>query len=319
MIILGNKYQLSIDEKKVIESKIDKIEQIDITTDDVNIIINEIENIYKNKKISYIVLNLEKHIGLELESYLEDLNYAGIKFLTFSDFSSKFLDKCHIDFNEENYKVLQDIKHDSLRQFKKRIFDILFSIVALVLLSPIMIFIVIAIKIKSPNAPVIFTQQRLGLNGRFFRVYKFRTMVPNAEYILEELLDKNPDIKEEYLKYRKLKFDPRVIPTIGNFLRKYSLDELPQFFNVFLGEMSVVGPRPYIPNEFYRHSKKYVDVITSVKPGITGFWQVQERNNATFDKRVEMDIEYIQNQSFWLDLKIILQTVVVMVFKKGAY
>ncbi|MBD3808167.1 MAG: sugar transferase, partial [Epsilonproteobacteria bacterium] len=127
------------------------------------------------------------------------------------------------------------------------------------------------------------------------------------------------EIRDEYLTYRKLKNDPRVIPVVGEFLRKTSFDEIPQFLNVLIGDMSIVGPRPYIANEFHKHAKQYVTIITSVKPGITGFWQVTERNNTTFDKRVDMDISYIINRTFWLDLKIIFQTVLVMVLKKGAY
>ncbi|MBD3842517.1 MAG: sugar transferase, partial [Campylobacterales bacterium] len=199
------------------------------------------------------------------------------------------------------------------------VFDFFFSLFALILLSPVMIFIAIAIKIKSPNGPILFTQQRLGLNGKFFRVYKFRTMIPDAEAVLAKWLETHPEIRDEYLTYRKLKNDPRIIPIIGEFLRKTSLDEIPQFFNVLLGDMSVVGPRPYIANEFHNHSRQYVEVITSVKPGITGYWQVKTRNKSTFNQRVEMDMEYIKNQTFWLDLKIIFQTVLVMIFKKGAY
>jgi len=239
--------------------------------------------------------------------------------MTYSDFCSKFLNKCHIEFNDKNFKVLQDIKHDIGKQFAKRMFDIVFSLFAIILLSPIYIIVALIIMIKSPGAPVIFTQQRLGLNGKFFRVYKFRSMIPNAEKVLEDMLENNTEVREEYLTYRKLKDDPRIIAGIGNKIRDHSIDELPQFFNVLFGDMSIVGPRPYIANEFVNHSQKYVNIITSVKPGITGYWQVKERNKSTFNTRVDMDIEYIQNQIFWLDIKIIIQTVLVMVFKKGAY
>jgi exopolysaccharide production protein ExoY len=242
-----------------------------------------------------------------------------VKFLTYSDFSSKYLNKCHIEFNEKNFKVLQDIHQDNSKQFGKRVFDIVFSLFAITMLTPVYIIVALLIKIKSPGAPVIFTQQRLGLNGKFFRVYKFRSMIPNAEKVLEDMLENDPKVREEYLTYRKLKVDPRIIPGIGNKIRDYSIDELPQFFNVLLGHMSVVGPRPYIANEFHNHSKQFVKVITSVKPGVTGYWQVYARNKSTFNTRVDMDIEYIQNQTFKGDLKIIIKTVLVMIFKKGAY
>jgi lipopolysaccharide/colanic/teichoic acid biosynthesis glycosyltransferase len=143
-------------------------------------------------------------------------------------------------------------------------------------------------------------------------------MIPNAEAVLEKMLQEDKELEAEYLKYRKLQNDPRIIPLIGNFLRKSSLDELPQFFNVLLGEMSIVGPRPYIPEEFYRHTQTHIDIITSVKPGVTGYWQVTDRNAATFNGRVDSDIEYVKNQNLTLDIKIIFQTVKVMVFRKGS-
>jgi len=199
------------------------------------------------------------------------------------------------------------------------LFNIFFSFFALLLFSPIILVIAIAIKIKSPNGSIFFKQKRLGLDGKEFEVYKFRTMIPNAEKKLEELLKNNPEIKEEYFKYRKLKYDPRIIPSIGNFLRKTSLDELPQFFNVLKGDMSIVGPRPYIKNEFVTPlQKSQLPIVLSVKPGITGYWQtIPHRHDSSFDFRVEKDIEYIQKKNFQLDLKIISNTVKVMILKKG--
>jgi undecaprenyl-phosphate galactose phosphotransferase len=319
MLILGKKNKLSKEDKDLLKNQFETIHEIDIANDTTEDIISKITSYVKKEKVTHIVLNLDKTISIELESYLEDLDYSGVKFLTYSDFSSKYLNKCHIEFNEKNFKVLQDIHQDSSKQFGKRVFDIVFSLFAIIMLTPIYIIVALFIKIKSPGAPVIFTQQRLGLNGKFFRVYKFRSMIPNAEKVLEEMLENDPKVREEYLTYRKLKVDPRIIPGIGNKIRDYSIDELPQFFNVLLGHMSVVGPRPYIANEFHNHSKQFVKVITSVKPGVTGYWQVYARNKSTFNTRVDMDIEYIQNQTFKGDLKIIIKTVSVMIFKKGAY
>ncbi|MEM2074368.1 MAG: sugar transferase [Nitrososphaeria archaeon] len=202
--------------------------------------------------------------------------------------------------------------------FVKRLFDILFSLFAILLLSPIMLTIAILIKIKSPEGPVFFSHKRVGQYGKTFKVYKFRTMVPDAEKILKEWLDKHPEIKAEYEKDFKLKNDPRIIPGIGEFLRKYSLDELPQFFNSLIGNMSVVGPRPIVESEKEKYGK-YVEKLLSVKPGITGLWQVSGRNDISYDERVEIDMNYIDNMSFWLDLKIIFKTVYVMLFGKGAY
>jgi undecaprenyl-phosphate galactose phosphotransferase len=202
----------------------------------------------------------------------------------------------------------------------KRLFDIAFATFAIAVTLPLMFPIAIAIKITDGGS-IFFRQKRPGLNGKEFVVYKFRTMYPNNEKILKEYLKKNPKARKEWELYRKLKsYDPRVTP-IGRFLRKYSLDELPQFFNVLKGDMSVVGPRPYIYKEFeeYKVPEDVRKKLLSVKPGITGLWQVKARNEATFKDRIRLDLEYIENMSFWLDLKIILKTIWVMLTGKGAY
>jgi len=201
-----------------------------------------------------------------------------------------------------------------------RLFDFIFSLGALLIFMPIMFVIALLIKINSPKGDVFFKQKRLGLDGSLFYVYKFRTMVVNAEEKLEKMLKEKSSIREEYLMYRKLKNDPRIIPNVGNFLRKSSLDELPQFFNVFLGQMSIVGPRPYIENEFDIYPTRLkLKIITAVKPGITGYWQIiPERHDTTFESRVETDIEYIEKKTFKLDLEIIGKTIGVMALRKGA-
>jgi len=202
----------------------------------------------------------------------------------------------------------------------KRLFDIGFSVFAIVVTLPITIPIAIIIKLTD-GGKIIFIQKRPGLNGKEFNLYKFKTMYENNDKILKEFLEEKPQAKEEWQKYRKLKtYDPRVTP-IGRFLRKTSLDELPQFINVLKGDMSVVGPRPYIMSEFEEHniSKEVVSKLLSVKPGVTGLWQVSSRNEATFEERIKQDEEYIENKSFLMDLKIILQTIKVMATRKGAY
>mgnify|MGYP000704010868 CR=1 FL=1 len=178
--------------------------------------------------------------------------------------------------------------------------------------------IIFLLKLNSPLGKIFFTQQRLGQNGKLFRVYKFRTMIDNAEKILEDLLEKDDSLKSEYLMYRKLNNDPRIIPGIGNFLRKTSLDELPQFLNTLMGDMSVVGPRPYIAEEMINYNEEIVNTILLVKPGITGYWQVGDRNLNTFDERVNSDLKYITKMSISLDLKIIFKTIGVMFFRRGA-
>jgi len=318
MLILGKKNKLSKEDKDLLKNQFETIHEIDIANDTADNIISKITSFVKKEKVTQIVLNLDKTISIELESYLEDLDYSGVKFLTYSDFSSKYLNKCHIEFNEKNFKVLQDIHLDNSKQFGKRVFDIVFSLFAIIMLTPIYIIIALLIKIKSPGAPVIFAHKRIGKDGKFFRVYKFRTMVANAEKILEDWLENHPEIKAEYEKDFKLKDDPRIIPGIGNFMRNTSIDELPQFFNSLLGDMSVVGPRPIVEKEVSKYGK-YAIKLYSVKPGVTGLWQVSGRNDIDYDERVAIDMEYIDNQTLWGDIKIIIQTVLVMIFKKGAY
>ncbi|WP_457568690.1 sugar transferase [Desulfurobacterium sp.] len=202
----------------------------------------------------------------------------------------------------------------------KRPFDIFFSTLAITLTFPLMVAIAIIIKLTDGGC-VLFVQERPGLNGKLFKLYKFRTMYPDNEKILTEFLTKNPEAAKEWKIYRKLRgYDPRVT-SIGKFLRKTSLDELPQFFNILKGDMSVVGPRPYILNEFkeYKIPESLVKKLLSVKPGITGLWQVEGRNQMTFKERIQLDLKYIENLSFINDIKIIMKTIKVMFTGKGAY
>lgn len=318
MLILGKKHKLSREDRYKLFKRFKTLHEIGISNVSTEDIIDKITTYIHDEEVKFVVLNLDKTLSIELEGYLEDLDYEGVQFLTFSDFSAKHLGKLHIEFNEKNFKVLQDIKHDELKQFTKRLFDIIFSLFAITLLSPIYILIAILIKTKSPGAPVFFAHKRIGKDGKFFRVYKFRTMVANAEQTLEKWLETHPNIKEEYEKDFKLKNDPRIIPGIGEKMRKYSIDELPQFFNSLLGNMSVVGPRPIVEKEVSKYGK-YAIKLYSVKPGVTGLWQVSGRNDIDYDERVALDMEYIDNQTFLGDIKIIFQTVLTMVFKKGAY
>jgi undecaprenyl-phosphate galactose phosphotransferase len=206
----------------------------------------------------------------------------------------------------------------NLSKILRRIFDILFSILVLILTFPLFIAIVIAIKLTD-KGPIFFKHKRVGLNGKTFEVIKFRTMYPDAQEKLKELLEKDPKAREEWEKTFKLKNDPRVTP-IGKFLRKTSLDELPQFINVLKGEMSVVGPRPVTEEELKKYYGDKAKYYLSVKPGITGYWQVEGRSDVEdYKKRVEMDVWYVKNRSFWLDLKIILKTIKVILTGKGAY
>ncbi len=211
-----------------------------------------------------------------------------------------------------------------MNKFIIRFLDILGSIVALIIFSPFMIIIIIAIKIDTKGPVFADTPERVGLHYKPFKFYKFRSMIQNAHTILKPDT-KYKDIYEEYKKNNyKLKNDPR-ITKVGKFIRKYSLDELPQFINVLKGDMSLVGPRAYYFDEldYYiakkKKFKKDIQIITSIKPGITGVWQVSGRSNIPFDKRIQIDLEYAMNYSIKQYFLILLKTPMAVFSKKGAY
>ena len=204
----------------------------------------------------------------------------------------------------------------SMYSFIKRIFDIVISIIAIILLIPISIFIKILFIISKDFGPIFFVQDRIGKNGRIFKIYKYRTMNINAEEELIQILKNNKKLNEEYTLNKKLKYDPRVT-RIGRALRKSSIDELPQFINVLKGEMSFVGPRPYLLTE-KDEMKDYFDVITSIKPGITGKWQVSGRNNLSFKDRIRIDSNYCKSKNLIEDIKIVLLTIIKVIIKEGA-
>jgi len=208
------------------------------------------------------------------------------------------------------------ISKNTSQIFLKRVLDYLFILIFSPLILAMVTSIAILLRLTSKGS-IFYTQYRVGKKGKLFKIYKFRTMYENAEEILQNTLKKNPVILEEWKKKKKLKNDPR-ITKIGKFLRKTSLDELPQFLNVLKGEMSIIGPRPYLPEELneIKHCK---DIILSTLPGITGLWQVNGRSNTTFKERVNLDCQYVKNWSLWLDLKIILKTVKVVLKGDGAY
>lgn len=208
-------------------------------------------------------------------------------------------------------------------ELAKRLTDVLFSVILIIIFSPIIAIVALAIRLDS-NGPVLAdTPERVGKNGKLFKMYKFRSMIQNAHEILRE----NPKFAKFYEEYRKgsykLKDDPR-ITRVGHFIRKHSLDEVPQLLNVLAGDMSLVGPRAYYPDELRNQQRKYpqtrnaVKIVLSVKPGITGFWQVSGRSEINFDKRIKMDAAYVKKRSILYDLLIVLKTPWAMVSGKGA-
>ena len=188
----------------------------------------------------------------------------------------------------------------------KRVFDIALALSALALLAPLIGLLVVALRLTM-RGPILFAHMRVGLGGREFRCFKFRTMVHDAERVLEEHLRSDPQACEEWRRTQKLKRDPRVT-LVGRALRKSSLDELPQLINVLRGEMSCVGPRPIIRAELDRYGDA-APLYLTVRPGMTGLWQVSGRSSLSYEDRVRLDQDYIRQRSLWLDLKIVLRTV----------
>ncbi|MCM3127719.1 sugar transferase [Paenibacillus sp. MER 78] len=195
----------------------------------------------------------------------------------------------------------------------KRITDVAASLLGLIILIPVFLLIAILIKIEDPKGPVFFRQLRVGRNEKSFYMYKFRSMVHNAEELLEKLLDQNEVSGAMF----KMKNDPR-ITKIGKFIRKTSIDELPQLWNVLKGEMSMVGPRPPLPREVAEYSM-YDKQRLHVTPGCTGLWQVSGRNSVGFKEMVELDLKYIRSRGYWYDIKIMWKTVRVLFGSKDAF
>ena len=201
-----------------------------------------------------------------------------------------------------NYKII------------KRFLDFIFAFLLIILFIPLFLIIGILIKISSKGS-IIYIQKRIGKNNTSFSCYKFRTMHPQSKYLLKKILVKNKDFKNQFSETRKIVNDPR-ITRFGKFLRFSSLDELPQIFNVLIGDMSFIGPRPIVKSEIKKYGKEFGKVF-SIKPGISGLWQVSGRNNLPYDKRVELDINYSENINFLLDIKIFIRTILVILFPFG--
>jgi len=205
---------------------------------------------------------------------------------------------------------------DFYKDYFKRIFDLTLCLLFLPFAAPILLLLMVLIKLDS-KGPAIFKSERIGLGGERIFIYKLRTMQVNAQEILEKLLSQNSALKEEWDKSHKLKKDPR-ITRMGNFIRVFSLDELPQFFNVLKGDMSFVGPRPMLIEERAKYGQNLKDYQKN-KPGITGLWQISGRNDSDYNSRIHFVKEYNETCSFALDSKVLLRTLPAVLLKKGAY
>lgn len=205
------------------------------------------------------------------------------------------------------------IKNSVFYLFIKRVLDFIGALVGLILLSPIMVIVAIAIKLEDPNGNIIFGHMRVGKDGNMFPCLKFRSMFSNAEEMKKNFTEEQ---KREYAETFKLKDDPR-ITKVGNFIRKTSLDELPQLFNILKGDMTIVGPRPIVTDELDFYGE-YEDYYKAVKPGLTGLWQVSGRSDTTYDERVALDMEYVTTRNTFKDLYIIFMTAIKVLKREGA-
>lgn len=218
------------------------------------------------------------------------------------------------DVSSKNLNISKKTFTHRSQEVSKRCFDFAFSSLFLILSAPL--FALVALLVAMDGGPVFFRHARVGREGRMFDCWKFRTMIIGAEACLEEYLSYHPEAEAEWRKTQKLEFDPRVTP-IGKFLRHSSLDELPQLLNVLFGEMSLVGPRPVTMAELKRYGT-VAPLYMSVRPGITGLWQVSGRNDTDYDKRVALDESYVRSRNMAFDLLILWRTVGIVLTRKGA-
>lgn len=216
-----------------------------------------------------------------------------------------------VNENNKNIIITPEDLHKPVYEFVKRIFDVICSSLALAVLSPV--FLVTAIAVKSDGGPVFYSQKRAGKDNKPFKMYKFRSMCPNAERLQKELMQYNEMDGPVF----KIKDDPR-ITKVGKFIRKYSIDELPQLVNILRGEMTIVGPRPPLLKEVSEYNDYQMQRLL-VKPGLTCFWQAYGRSNLSFDDWMDMDMKYIKRRSMWLDMGLIIKTIFAVIFKRGAY
>ena len=214
----------------------------------------------------------------------------------------------------------QGVQRTSVRElgyrFIKRTFDIVCGLIGVICLIPLTILVKIISVCSGDHKSIFYTQKRIGKNGREFKLYKLRSMVPNADEILEQTLKIDKVRAEEWKKYQKFEHDPR-ITKIGNILRKTSLDEVPQFINILKGDMSMIGPRPLVPGELDLHDGNH-EIYESVRPGITGWWACNGRSATTYAERLELEYYYVKNKSLWLDIKCVFKTISAVLTKKGA-
>jgi exopolysaccharide biosynthesis polyprenyl glycosylphosphotransferase len=271
----------------------------------------DVEHLLRGKTIDELIYCKEDPSKDEIEKLLLITSEVGVVFRMYSSFFNMLTNKTHLHyFGTTPMLTISNTPMNYLELRIKEVFDFVLSLFVIVVLSPLFVLLALAVKLDS-KGPVFFSQKRVGLRGRKFYVYKFRTMVANAEELKQKLLERNEMEGPVF----KITNDPR-ITRVGHFLRKTSLDELPQFFNVLTGNMSVVGPRPPLPDEVRQYERWQLRRL-SMKPGITCIWQVSGRNSIPFDEWMKMDLQYIDNWSLKLDFVIFLKTIRTMVRGDG--
>lgn len=299
VLIIGNKKQVEVFKKEFDRNwYLGTIYTEEIY--DAVIIASKNIHIDKLNKLIATYINIKKE--LYVVPYIRDLNFSNSNILEYTNLRQNIIQVENKLLNIKNILI-------------KKTFDLFSLIIAMPLFIIIHIFIIILIK-KDSKGDVLFKQKRMGKNNKTFFCYKYRTMYMNSEELLKEYLQKNPEEIKYYSKYHKYKNDPR-ITNIGRFLRQTSLDELPQFLNILRGEMSLVGPRPYMLNE-EKKLGEYKNSILRVLPGITGLWQISGRNKLSFKKRNKLDIWYIKNWSAWFDFVILIKTFKVVFLRIGS-
>ncbi|MCD8027863.1 MAG: exopolysaccharide biosynthesis polyprenyl glycosylphosphotransferase [Erysipelotrichaceae bacterium] len=277
----------------------------------------DVDTVLKEEKIDQVIIAIDDGSKEDYDMISRDLfdkvPYIKVK----SDLNFIMTYKSKVDYFDGELLISTsrgNLGH--IQRFFKRFVDICVGVVGCLTLLPLTLYVTIMNKKNGDNDPVLFKQERIGMHGKPIYIYKYRSMIPNAEQVLEELMEKDPSIKEEYLTNKKLVNDPRITP-VGKFLRRTSLDEFPQFINVLKGDMSFIGPRPYLPRE-KEDMDIYYDSIIACKPGITGMWQANGRSGVGFKDRCKLDDFYHKNWTFGLDLIIIYKTIKSVIYGKGA-
>lgn len=271
----------------------------------------------ENNEIEQIIIALPEANQQVIDKVMSDIygKVASVKYLPNVNGTMTFSSEVQ-DFDGQLLIATSNDTISILDKFFKRFIDILAGIVGVITLLPLMAYVKYKYVKSGDHNNIMFSQYRIGKNGKLIKIYKFRSMIPDAEKELERLMKEDPKIKEEYLTNKKLKDDPRITP-VGQFLRKTSLDEWPQFINVLKGEMSFIGPRPYLPRE-KEDMGQYYDSIIKLKPGVTGMWQANGRSDVEFSYRCKLDDYYYHNWSIWLDFTIMYKTVKSVVYGKGS-